>query len=137
MSLTKRLILTAAVIVAVPLLWYGGMVLSFTAMPPVEEFLYSRRFDSADWKKKSYDSDIMWPTRLRMIDDLMSRRLIDGRRRAEIEDLLGPPDPEYSSETTMSYYLGPERGLMRIDSEMLEIELDASGNVKIYHIHRD
>jgi hypothetical protein len=37
----------------------------------------------------------------------------------------------------MHYYLGPERGLFRIDSEWLFIDFDDQGVVERYSIYRD
>jgi hypothetical protein len=54
----------------------------------------------------------MWPTRLRMADAI---------------DLVGPPDGSPVREE-LSYWLGSERGWIRIDGETLD--LDADGRVR-------
>ncbi len=45
--------------------------------------------------------------------------------------------PFDASACDMHYYLGPERGFMRIDSEWLFIKLDSDGRVARQWLYRD
>jgi hypothetical protein len=38
------------------------------------------------------DADPQWPTRLRMANDLIGRKVLDGVSKAEVIRLIGPPD---------------------------------------------
>jgi hypothetical protein len=106
--------------------------------PRAEAYLHSAKFDSAAWKARSMDEGVMWPTRLRMADDLFGRILRNGVLRAQVEELLGPPDrTSYFQSWDLVYQLGPERGLIRIDSEWLVFKLDPGGRVGEYRIVRD
>ena len=65
-----------------------------------------------------------------MVDDLLRDVPLKGRTRAEVVALLGEPKPtSYFKEYDLVYWLGPERGLMSIDSEWLVIRLDSLGVV--------
>jgi hypothetical protein len=69
-----------------------------------------------------------------MVDDLLSKDVLIGRTREDVIQLLGRPDG--ASTHILVYWLGPERGLIRIDSERLGIDL-ADGKVKSAAILRD
>ena len=56
----------------------------------VEGYLHQAHFDSKGWQTNVLDGNPNWPTRLRMVDDLLNRHLLDGRSRKEVELLLGP-----------------------------------------------
>ena len=56
--------------------------------------------------------------RTRIVDDFIDSYGVLGMSREQIEALLGD-EPD---EDTVYYYLGPERGLISIDSEWLVIE---------------
>jgi hypothetical protein len=104
----------------------------------VDAYLHATKFDSAAWKARSMEEGVMWPTRLRMVDDLFDRNLREGVLRAQVEDLLGPPDnTSYFHDWDLVYQLGPERGLIRIDSEWLVFRLDPGGRVVEYRVVRD
>jgi hypothetical protein len=106
--------------------------------PRAEAYMHATRFDSAAWKARSIDDGPMWPTRLRMVDDLVAGNLHRGVPRAVIEELLGAPDKtSYFRDWDLVYRLGPERAFIRIDSEWLVFRLDAGGRVAEYRIVRD
>jgi hypothetical protein len=126
----RRLKLAVALLVGVPAAGIVTLLVFMFIQPRVASYQHQEPFDSTGWKSRSRDGDVMWPTRLRMIDDLMRRRLLDGQSRDRVEVLLGPPDPtDKFSNWDMVYHLGPERGLFRIDSEWLVLRLNSSGNV--------
>ena len=83
----------------------------------------------------------MWPPRLCMVDDLLSSGRLDGLTRKQVVDLLGPPAdqnfPAGAQSCDIHYYLGPERGFIRIDSEWLFITFGDDGKVNRYWLYRD
>src|SRR4051794_29263959 len=106
--------------------------------PRAEAYLHATRFDPAAWKARSMDEGAMWPTRLRMADDLVDRNLQNRVLRAQVEELLGPPDKtSYFQNWDLVYQLGPERGFIRIDSEWLVFRVDSGARVVEYRIVRD
>ncbi|MBD2000571.1 hypothetical protein H6G00_28870 [Leptolyngbya sp. FACHB-541] len=61
-----------------------------------------------------------------------------GKSRPEVVALLGEPDKtNYFQDYDLVYWLGPERGLMRIDSEWLVLRLDAEGRVSEHQLVTD
>jgi len=100
--------------------------------------LHQARFDSKGWKANALDGSPMWPTRLRTVDDLLKRHLLDRLSREELESLLGPGfHTNYFPDWDIAYRLGPERSFIRIDSEWLVIRLDSSAAVKEYRLTVD
>ena len=83
----------------------------------------------------------MWPPRLCMVDDLMSSGKLDGLTSQQVVELLGPPHdksfPFGCTQCDIHYYLGPERGFIRIDSEWLFITFGKDGKVTRYWLYRD
>jgi hypothetical protein len=61
-----------------------------------------------------------------MLDDLLAKEPLEGRTRAQVEELLGPM---LHSIGLAEYYLGPEPSMISVDSIMLRLEFDASGRV--------
>ena len=93
----------------------------------VAEWWNREEFDSAKWKDKRLIEEHV---RIRMVDDLLSRHDLRGKTREEVVAMLGEPD--HAAEMPypyMVYLLGPERGFIRIDWELLEIRLDEGGRV--------
>jgi hypothetical protein len=65
-----------------------------------------------------------------MVDDLLSVHELVGLTRDSVVALIGEPPPtEYFKEFDLVYWLGPERGLIGIDSEWLVIRLDRQRRV--------
>jgi hypothetical protein len=96
----------------------------------VSNWWHQERFDPVRWRAPADTSEVFWPTRLRMIDDLLARKVLQGLARDSVRALLGPANQGTSdSAPTVRYYLGPERGWIRIDGEELVIQFDASGRV--------
>jgi hypothetical protein len=136
---SKRKLISRLAIMGGLILCIGAVFVGFKFMQPeVDAYRHRDQFNSADWKSRSLDGDAMWPTRLRMVDDLMQRKHLEGQPRARVEELLGPPDrTEYFRDWDMVYFLGPERGYTRIDSEWLVLRLSAAGTVTEYRLTRD
>jgi hypothetical protein len=139
--MTKRsraIVLAVIGALVVPIVAYGCWIAYPFVEPDVEAYLKATRFDSVKWKARSLDGDTMWPTRLRMADDLLRIGTLRGAPREEVERLLGPPDQtSYFKNWSMVYWLGPERGFIRIDSEWLALRLNQQGVVAEVEIVRD
>ncbi|MDZ4852157.1 MAG: hypothetical protein SGI77_22950 [Pirellulaceae bacterium] len=95
-----------------------------------------RPFDSVQWKQQTDESKAN--VRLDMADQLVAQRLLDGRTRMQVIDVLGEPlTPDFFNEWEMVYWLGPERKVFSLDSEWLAINLDTSGIVSEYRVIHD
>ncbi|MCC7053192.1 MAG: hypothetical protein IT355_07970 [Gemmatimonadaceae bacterium] len=113
-----------------------ALVLVF-AGPVFADRMHRTRFESAAWKANAGERTD-WPARLTMVDDLLARRLLDGVGADSVVALLGPRrETIFSREWDYVYWLGPERGLIRIDSEWLGVRLGPNGRVSGVQILRD
>jgi hypothetical protein len=75
------------------------------------------RFDAAAWREPAlaYGESAV---RGCMVDDLLARHNFRGQSRSQVTALLGEPRPtDYFTEYQLVYWLGPERGLISVDSE--------------------
>ena len=96
----------------------------------VSSWWHRERFDPVVWRAPADTAEVFWPTRLRMVDDLLARGLLRGLTRDSVRALLGPADRERDAPAaSFRYYLGPERDWIRIDSEELVIRFGADGRV--------
>jgi hypothetical protein len=94
-------------------------------------------FQEVAWKA-NVDADTMDPLRLRMVDDLLEQHNFLGASRAEILNLLGRPEPtDKYRDWDLVYWLGPERGSIRIDSEWLVFKFDNYNRVSAYRVISD
>lgn len=76
--------------------------------------------------------------RLTMADDLIRSGMLQDKTMAEIVTLIGPPtDTSYFATWDMVYYLGPERGVFRIDSEWLVLKFGPDGRATEIQLVRD
>ena len=65
-----------------------------------------------------------------MVDDLLGAHELRGMTRAQVVALIGEPDrSDLFPEFDMVYWLGPQRGLIGIDSEYLVLKLDKQDRV--------
>lgn len=123
----------AAGAVSLYVLFFGSLFFG----PDLEDHWHRRAFEPAGWRR-SERRDAMWPARLTMVDDLVTRHLLQGLGGDSVERLLGPSDStDYFRDWDRVYRLGPERGLIRIDSEWLVLKLGPDGRVTDYRIVRD
>ena len=129
--LLKRRIPRAALmalgaIVALPII----LILRFAVTTAREPGGYLNRvpFDSVTWKESlAQNSDSR--VRQSMVRDLLASRLLSGKTRPEVLELLGQPPPTDKFRILdFVYWLGPQRGVP-IDSEWLVIKLGAEGKV--------
>jgi len=110
---------------------------SLLAGPAVNDYRHRATFDTSRWRGNAR-ADPMYPARLTMIDDLLERRLLEGATRDSVAQLLGPRDSTaYFGDWELVYWLGPERGLIRIDSEWLVVAFGPDGRVTTARIVRD
>ena len=74
-----------------------------------------------------------------MVDSLVRSGKLNGLTRPQVLTLLGPDcDCDYfEDDWNLVYWLGPERGLMSIDSEWLVIRFGRDGRVAEYRLARD
>lgn len=98
-------------------------------------YLPMRAFDAAVWRQvRTADNHV----RVRMIESLLHGGQLDGLTRPQVIALLGEPDGgSYFKEWDLVYWLGPERGLMGIDSEWLVVRFGPDGRVSEYRVARD
>ncbi|MBX9954617.1 hypothetical protein H7T43_06795 [Peribacillus simplex] len=77
--------------------------------------------------------------RVYLVDDLINEHELIGMAKDEVFTLLGSStETEYfKEEDNVVYYLGDERGIIRIDSEWLVIWFDASDKVMKYELRTD
>lgn len=93
------------------------------------------RFDAEAWRDASGTQS---EARLWMVDDYLAAHSPVGRSLAEIDSLLGKDDLHGAvSAGAREWWLGSERGLIRIDSETLLVEADDQGTVTKAYIYRD
>lgn len=98
-------------------------------------YLPSSSFSSEEWKQTEQAEG---NPRLAMVDSLILSGQLDQKTQEEVLTLLGPPtDTSYFSDWDAVYWLGPERGFLRLDSEWLVLRFDAEGRVSDYQLVRD
>lgn len=127
-----------------PLWFFAGiaanhllLVAFVLGQPIVDDLSHRQRFEPVAWRANA-GRDTRWPTRLRMVDDLLRRRDLHGWTRPQVERLLGPADDTgYFRDWDMVYNLGPERGFISLDDEWLVVRLGADGTVTDYRIVAD
>jgi hypothetical protein len=106
-------------------------------LPPLEDLWHRDVFDSQMWKTPQA-ANPLWPDRLRMVDDLIATVPLVGLPKVRVTELLGEGDQtNYWKDWDAVYWLGPERGLFRIDSEWLVLRLSPEGRVTEYRIVTD
>lgn len=117
-----------------------ALLLSWVLLGSVlDSMLHNRDFDAQLWRAhEGVGHDPMWPPRLTMVDDLIGSGELDGLSRDQVVALLGPPELGETDEGNQYiYWLGPERGYLRIDSEWIAIDFGDDGKVKGYELMRD
>jgi hypothetical protein len=110
-------VLGTGVFVALGLLVASACFLFFWPRPD----FHPTSFSATGWKRAlgKNAKDL----RLSMVDDLLERHVLTGKRRSEVVSLLGEPDTTgYFKEFDMVYYLGPQR--VGLDSEWLVLRTD-------------
>jgi hypothetical protein len=94
-----------------------------------------RPFDPVAWQDSVR---VHQGVRLEMANRLVGCGKLEGMTRQHVIELLGKPSDEgYFREFDLVYWLGPERGLISIDSEWLALRLGEDDRVIEYRIVRD
>jgi hypothetical protein len=89
-----------------------------------------RDFDPALWKGDTLLTVDAPTMRQRMVDDLQASHPLVGLARDSVVALLGEPlDTPYFRDWLLVYWLGPERGMISVDSEWLVLKTDTAGVV--------
>lgn len=89
--------------------------------PAISDYAHRTPFDSTSWKNEQLVNSLKNPIRLRMIDDLFKKHNLVGMSKNQIDDLLGVSKPTFRDYDYV-YYLGPERGFISVDSELLGVK---------------
>ena len=92
----------------------------------------------ASWWNVDTEEGTPLRTRYRIADWLALSGQLNGMSRSEVVALLGAPlDTDKFREHSVTYVLGPERGLISIDYEWLAIDLDSTDKVITVTVVRD
>lgn len=109
--------------------FFGLGVLVFTGAffgylfiePVIQDYMQRVPFDAVTWRQGDTLNN---PIRIHMVDDLLRHTVVVGMSRAQIDDLLGSPSTTSKfKDYDYVYWLGPEPGLISVDSEWLVIRL--------------
>jgi hypothetical protein len=113
----------------------GALFPFFLSSCFLPEYIGRKKFDAASWKAATPG----WASeeRIRQVDALIASRVLDRRNWAEVLDLLGPADRDRGGPMEWWYCLGPERGVLGIDSETFLVHFDPNGIVSHYFIYTD
>jgi hypothetical protein len=94
-----------------------------------------RPFDAQTWLADAREDS---GVRQQMADRLIAHRVLIGKTRSEVIEMLGEPPPTtYFNDSALAYRLGAERGFISIDSEWLVLQLGPGGRVSDAAIARD
>jgi hypothetical protein len=126
----------------------GCLIAAVVLLPSYDDYTHNIPFDQNKWQSQADNNDIFWPARLCMAGDLVDSGRLDGLSREQVSALLGAPSDSPDGKTAarldvqagpndICYYLGPERGYFRVDSEWLVILFDKNDKVKAYRIRTD
>lgn len=135
MTQSRRILIFSLLFVGLLILSVIGAGLWFFFGDSIKERWNRQRFDSVAWQSGQSRTNAV---RIRMVDDLLRRHSFRGMTRDQVTTLVGEPDKtEYFRDWDMVYWLGPERGVMSIDSEWLVFRLDGQKKITDYRIVRD
>ena len=124
-------------LVPVLLFFFGWVLLAHGC-----ESMERTAFDGPAWRATGKGQP---PVRTAMVDDVIGSGMLERKTRQEVLALLGPDDSAtgtgwgagYFGSWDLVYWIGDERGFIRIDSEWLVIDLDAEGRVARYRLVTD
>lgn len=101
----------------------------FILAPKIGSYSSRLSFDSQIWKENLSNGSTL---KQQMVDDLMTHHKLVGMTQKQVDQLLGrPPKTNYFNEFDYVYWLGPERGPIRIDSEWLGVKFKDSVVVEV------
>jgi hypothetical protein len=137
-SVTRRIVVAAVSGVVVLAALGVAAVLTFEAGSRSADYARRMPFDADRWRVRALDDDPEWPARLRMVDSLLASRRLHGMSRADVEQLLGPADQTNKwQHWDAVYWLGPQRGGVRIDSEWLVLRFGEDGRTSMVRVVSD
>jgi hypothetical protein len=120
---------------------YVSLIVFLIFGPGIEQLWHQRKFDTEVWKQSRDERGTQWPPRLCMVDGLLRSKKLEGLTRPEVVALLGEPEekgfPAGAYYCDIHYYLGPERGLICMDSEWLFITFGPDGKVNRCWLYTD
>jgi len=128
---TRYALLSGGLVAVAALIYFWAWPLYLFATSPMPEDRCAghERFNPVVWQDTLQVYSELKP-RGCMVDDLLARYKFVGITRAAVVRLLGEPQPTaYFREFDLVYWLGPERGMLSIDSEWLVMKLDRDGRV--------
>lgn len=122
--ITKKYVIAICLLILLLPCTYFGLIMS-------KNYSISL-FNEERWTKKPDE-------RVYMVDNLLYKYKLKGMTKDEVKKLLGEPTKTeyFKTPSNFVYYLGPERGFIRIDSEWLTIDFDDKGMVNSFGIARD
>ena len=127
----------AGAMVAAPLLYVAVAMAWMIGAPTADDYQHRRNFDTTAWKQNA-DIDSEWTARLAMVNDLVASGVLTGKTKAQVLELLGPETVTAKHKGwDLVYWLGPERGFIRIDSEWLVVRFKGDGLTDEIRIVRD
>ncbi|RPH79012.1 MAG: hypothetical protein EHM80_08900 [Nitrospiraceae bacterium] len=101
-------------------------------LPILEDRRHRDTFDPQRWKGVQAAGPLR-PDRLRMVDDLIGTVPLVGLAKDCVTEILAEGDkPNYWNDWDAVYWLGPERGWLRIDSEWLVLRFSPDGRIREY-----
>lgn len=103
-----------------------GRLIIYLGAGELREYLGRRPFDSAKWQSPTA-TDGRYSSRSRMVESLLSSNRLIGMDRKQVIKLLGKPSAVTGNQ--YEYYLGAERGPLKMDGEVLEVIFGPSGRV--------
>lgn len=109
---------------------FAGLILAIIIAGIVYQYQHS--FSTAKWERNPDE-------RTKIVDDLLEDYELVGMRESDVVDLLGSDNSDYgyfNEKERFVYYMGPERGLISIDSEWLILDF-ADGVVVDCYITTD
>lgn len=109
---------------------FAGLILAIIVAGIMYQYQHS--FSTSKWERNPDE-------RTKIVDDLLEDYELIGMRESDIIELLGKDNNDYgyfNEKNRLVYYLGPERGLISIDSEWLILDF-ANGVIVDCYITTD
>ena len=109
---------------------FAGLILAIIVAGIMYQYQHS--FSTSKWERNPDE-------RTKIVDDLLEDYELIGMREFDIIELLGKDNNDYgyfNEKNRLVYYLGPERGLISIDSEWLILDF-ANGVIVDCYITTD
>lgn len=119
---TRKIITWIGTIVATPLIYIGLIILWYCIIC----YHPTRRFDKQKWFTEK-------EIRHELSEDIIDSKMLIGKTKSEVEQILGDGDITGNSEH-WGYYLGLRQSFTGIDPEFLDIEFKDGKVIKVTQI---